>query len=203
VLMDEPLGALDKQLREHMQLELKALHQRLGVTFVYVTHDQSEALTMSDRVAVFDQGVIQQLAKVDELYEFPQNQFVAGFIGDNNRISGTIASVDGRQCGMRLPDGSVLNGINVNAAAAGQAVTACVRPERIRLHAGDASAPYALRAHVADMIYFGDHVRVRCALPKQDDCFVKLALNDAVLPQLQTGGQVVLGIEPERLRIFH
>jgi putative spermidine/putrescine transport system ATP-binding protein len=203
VLMDEPLGALDKQLREHMQLELKALHQRLGVTFVYVTHDQSEALTMSDRVAVFDQGVIQQLAKVDELYEFPQNQFVAGFIGDNNRISGTIASVDGRQCGMRLPDGSVLNGINVNAAAAGQAVTACVRPERIRLHAGDESAPNALRANVADMIYFGDHVRVRCALPKQDDCFVKLALNDAVLPQLQTGGQVVLGIEPERLRIFH
>jgi putative spermidine/putrescine transport system ATP-binding protein len=207
VLMDEPLGALDKQLREHMQLELKALHQRLGVTFVYVTHDQSEALTMSDRVAVFDQGVIQQLAKVDELYEFPQNQFVASFIGDNNRITGTIASVDGKTCGMRLHDGSVLNGINVNAAAAGQAVTACVRPERIRLYsadaAGDAVASNALRANVADMIYFGDHVRVRCALPKQDDCFVKLALNDAVLPQLQTGRPVVLGIEPERLRVFH
>ncbi|MFX0591143.1 spermidine/putrescine ABC transporter ATP-binding protein, partial [Glaesserella parasuis] len=76
VLMDEPLGALDKQLREHMQLELKALHKRLGVTFVYVTHDQSEALTMSDRVAVFDQGVIQQLAPVTELYEYPDNQFV-------------------------------------------------------------------------------------------------------------------------------
>ncbi|MFX5734514.1 spermidine/putrescine ABC transporter ATP-binding protein, partial [Acinetobacter baumannii] len=73
VLMDEPLGALDKQLREHMQLELKALHKRLGVTFVYVTHDQSEALTMSDRVAVFDQGVIQQLAPVTELYEYPDN----------------------------------------------------------------------------------------------------------------------------------
>ncbi|HET7797110.1 MAG TPA: ABC transporter ATP-binding protein [Nevskia sp.] len=203
VLMDEPLGALDKQLREHMQLELKALHQRLGVTFVYVTHDQSEALTMSDRVAVFDQGVIQQLAKVDELYEFPQNQFVAGFIGDNNRFTGMIASVDGQQCGMRLPDGSLLTGINVNAAAAGQAVTACVRPERIRLLASDAAAANALRVNVADMIYFGDHVRVRCALPKQEDCFVKLSLNDAALPELRIGAPVVLGIEPERLRIFN
>ena len=203
VLMDEPLGALDKQLREHMQLELKALHQRLGVTFVYVTHDQSEALTMSDRVAVFDQGVIQQLAVVDHLYEYPQNQFVAGFIGDNNRIGGMVASTGGGQCGMRLPDGSVLTGMNVNAAQVGQPVTACVRPERIRLLAGHASATNALRATVSDLIYFGDHVRVRCALTKQDDCFVKLALNDAALPQLVAGTPVLLDIEPERLRVFH
>jgi putative spermidine/putrescine transport system ATP-binding protein len=157
---------------------------------------------MSDRVAVFDQGVIQQLAVVDELYEFPQNQFVAGFIGDNNRIAGTVATVDGKQCGMRLPDGSVLTGINVNGARAGDTVTACVRPERIRLLAGEAGAANALRASVADMIYFGDHVRVRCALPKQDDCFVKLALNDAALPALQVGTPVVLGIETDRLRVF-
>ena len=202
VLMDEPLGALDKQLREHMQLELKALHQRLGLTFVYVTHDQSEALTMSDRVAVFDQGVIQQLAEVDDLYEHPQNQFVAGFIGDNNRFSGTVAAVDGEQCGMRLPDGSILTGLNIGRAAPGQRVTACVRPERIRLVAGTEQASNALRATVSDLIYFGDHVRVRCALPQQDDCFVKLALNDNALPQLRTGSPVVLGIEPDRLRVF-
>jgi putative spermidine/putrescine transport system ATP-binding protein len=203
VLMDEPLGALDKQLREHMQLELKALHQRLGLTFVYVTHDQSEALTMSDRVAVFDQGVIQQLAVVDELYEYPQNQFVAGFIGDNNRISGAVASVDGKHCTVRLPDGSVVTGLNVNSAAAGQQVTACVRPERIRLHTVDQAASNSLSATVSDLIYFGDHVRVRCALPKQEDCFVKLALNDAALPLLQPGTLVRLVIEPERLRVFH
>ncbi|WP_211097379.1 ABC transporter ATP-binding protein [Herbaspirillum sp. ST 5-3] len=203
VLMDEPLGALDKQLREHMQLELKALHQRLGVTFVYVTHDQSEALTMSDRVAVFDQGVIQQLAVVDELYEYPQNQFVAGFIGDNNRINGTVSSVSGGQCGVRLPDGSILNGLNVNSAQPGQNVTACVRPERIRLHAAHAEIPNALRATVSDLIYFGDHVRVRCALPKQDDCFVKIALHDAAALDLSTDAPVRLGIEPERLRIFN
>ncbi len=203
VLMDEPLGALDKQLREHMQLELKALHRRLGLTFVYVTHDQSEALTMSDRVAVFDQGVIQQLAVVDHLYEYPQNQFVAGFIGDNNRIGGTVAAVDGAQCGMRLPDGSLLRGLNISAARVGDAVTACVRPERIRLLAADAGSGNALRATVSGLIYFGDHVRVRCSLPKQDDCFVKLALNDAALPQLATGMPVTLDIEPGRVRVFN
>ena len=89
VLMDEPLGALDKQLREQMQLEIKHLHESLGVTVVYVTHDQSEALTMSDRIAVFHHGAIQQLATPTELYERPANAFVASFIGENNRLDGT------------------------------------------------------------------------------------------------------------------
>ena len=84
VLMDEPLGALDKQLREHMQIEIKHIHASLGVTFVFVTHDQSEALTMSDRIAVFDQGIIQQVDRADKLYEEPANAFVASFIGENN-----------------------------------------------------------------------------------------------------------------------
>ena len=202
VLMDEPLGALDKQLREHMQLELKALHNRLGVTFVYVTHDQSEALTMSDRVAVFDQGVIQQLAVVDRLYEYPENQFVAGFIGDNNRFSGTLETLDGEHCGVRMPDGSVLRGVNVNGAKIGQAVVACVRPERIRLASSQGSSANALHATVTGLIYFGDHVRVRCASSRQDDCFVKLGLHDAGLHGLIDGTPVWLEIEPERMRVF-
>jgi putative spermidine/putrescine transport system ATP-binding protein len=155
VLMDEPLGALDKQLREHMQLELKALHKRLGVTFVYVTHDQSEALTMSDRVAVFDQGVIQQLAPVTELYEYPDNQFVANFIGDNNRLKGSVESVQGEHCTVRLADGTVVTGLNVHRAHAGQSITACVRPERIRLAAGGSAEPNSIRATIAGLIYFG------------------------------------------------
>ena len=90
VLMDEPLGALDKQLREHMQYEIKHIHENLGVTVVYVTHDQSEALTMSNRIAVFDDGIIQQLADPVTLYEKPDNAFVAQFIGENNRLNGTV-----------------------------------------------------------------------------------------------------------------
>ena len=90
VLMDEPLGALDKQLREHMQYEIKSLHDNLGITVVYVTHDQGEALTMSDRIAVFNDGRIQQLAPPSVLYEKPENSFVAGFIGENNKLPGRI-----------------------------------------------------------------------------------------------------------------
>ena len=88
VLMDEPLGALDKQLREQMQLEIRHLHQRLGITMVYVTHDQAEALTMSDRIAVFHSRAIQQLDTPEQLYETAANAFVARFIGENNRLPG-------------------------------------------------------------------------------------------------------------------
>jgi len=202
VLMDEPLGALDKQLREHMQLELKALHKRLGVTFVYVTHDQSEALTMSDRVAVFDQGVIQQLAPVTELYEYPDNQFVANFIGDNNRLKGSVESVQGEHCTVRLADGTVVTGLNVHRAHAGQSITACVRPERIRLAAGGSAEPNSIRASIAGLIYFGDHVRVRCTVTGQEDCFVKLSLSDPALAGLSEGSSVVLHVAQDRLRCF-
>ena len=98
VLMDEPLGALDKQLREQMQYEIKHIHDNLGVTIVYVTHDQTEALTMSDRVAVFNDGVIQQLSAPDVLYESPQNSFVAQFIGENNKLNGNVSQVNGVEC---------------------------------------------------------------------------------------------------------
>ena len=101
ILMDEPLGALDKNLREEMQYEIKHIHEDLGVTVVYVTHDQAEALTMSNRIAVFDDGVIQQLASPSALYEQPENAFVAQFIGENNRLLGKVTSVEGQYCGSR------------------------------------------------------------------------------------------------------
>src|SRR4029450_1736070 len=107
VLMDEPLGALDKQLREQMQLEIKHIHERLNVTVVYVTHDQSEALTMSDRIAVFNDGVIQQLATPDDLYERPQNSFVAQFIGEKHQLSGKVQRLNGRTCTVAVEGGKV------------------------------------------------------------------------------------------------
>ena len=102
VLMDEPLGALDKQLREHMQYEIKHIHENLGITVVYVTHDQSEALTMSDRIAVFNDGVIQQLAAPEDLYERPENAFVAQFIGENNTLDGKVAGINGQVASVTL-----------------------------------------------------------------------------------------------------
>jgi len=109
VLMDEPLGALDKQLREHMQFEITNLAHNLGITTVYVTHDQTEALTMSDRVAVFNDGRIQQLAPPEDLYERPANSFVAQFIGENNKLDGTVETINGDKCTVRLDDGTLID----------------------------------------------------------------------------------------------
>ncbi len=134
ILMDEPLGALDKQLREQMQLEIRRLHQRLGVTMVYVTHDQSEALTMSDRIAVFHRGRIQQLDTPKQMYEYPKNAFVARFIGENNRLEGsTEATADGR-CTIRIKDSDTrIEGTLVEPVQDGGAVTVSLRPERVQI----------------------------------------------------------------------
>ena len=114
VLMDEPLGALDKQLREQMQLEIKHIHKNVGVTVVYVTHDQSEALTMSDRIAVFNDGAIQQLATPEDLYERPENAFVAQFIGENNRFRGKVTAMNGTTCQVTIEGGAGVKALAVN-----------------------------------------------------------------------------------------
>ena len=202
VLMDEPLGALDKQLREHMQIELKELHRQLGVTFVYVTHDQSEALTMSDRVAVFNDGAIQQIDAVDRLYETPANRFVAGFVGDSTLLHGTVRASDGGRCGIVLTDGRVLTGVNVNGAAVGAAVQAGIRPERIVLHAqAPAEHGNVLQATVANVIYFGDHLRLLCQVGEgQPDATVKLPLSVPRVPAV--GDAVWLEFPSEFTRIY-
>ncbi|MEZ5706616.1 MAG: ABC transporter ATP-binding protein [Burkholderiaceae bacterium] len=200
VLMDEPLGALDKQLREHMQLELKALHRRLGVTFVYVTHDQSEALTMSDRVAVFSEGVIQQIDPVDRLYETPVNRFVASFVGDNSVLDGQVVQAGDAQCEVALSDGTRLTGVNVNQAQVGDQVQCSVRPERIGLANGQGTAGNLLSAEVTDVIYFGDHLRLRCQTSDQPELSVKLPLQFA--GQMQAGHRVQLHVPNEHLRVY-
>jgi putative spermidine/putrescine transport system ATP-binding protein len=202
VLMDEPLGALDKQLREHMQIELKELHRQLGVTFVYVTHDQSEALTMSDRVAVFNDGAIQQIDAVDRLYETPANRFVAGFVGDSTLLHGTVRASDGERCGIVLTDGRVLTGVNVNGAPVGAAVQAGIRPERIVLHAqAGAERGNVLQAQVASVIYFGDHLRLLCRVGEgQAAATVKLPLAVPHVPAVDD--PVWLEFPPEMTRIY-
>ncbi len=171
VLMDEPLGALDKQLREQMQLEIRRLHRELGVTMVYVTHDQAEALTMSDRIAVFRQGRIQQIGTPEEIYERPANAFVARFIGENNRIVGTVEGVDGGRCAVRVHGGAVLAGTCGGPLAAGEEALVSVRPEQIVL--GDGAADCALEGTLAEAIYLGDHLRLRIEVCEMGDIVVK------------------------------
>lgn len=203
VLMDEPLGALDKQLREHMQLELKALHRSLGITFVYVTHDQSEALTMSDRVAVFDQGVIQQISTVDALYESPCNRFVAGFVGDCNQLHGSVVESQGGFCAVRLRCGTVLHALNVQELAPGADCVIAVRPERLTVQR-DPAMHNTLAVHALDTVYFGDHVRLRCkTTDDQPPLSVKLALGDnASLHGIEPGTPLHLQAAPEHIRAF-
>ena len=113
VLMDEPLGALDKKLREQMQYEIKHIHEQIGITVVYVTHDQNEALTMSNRIAVFDDGKIQQISSPDILYEKPENAFVAQFIGENNQIKGKVKSINGNMCVVETDKGDKIKSLKV------------------------------------------------------------------------------------------
>jgi len=159
VLMDEPLGALDKRLREQMQLEIKQLHQTLGITIVYVTHDQSEALTMSDRIAVFNDGVVQQIDRPDVLYEHPANSFVANFVGENNVLAGTVQSIDQDYCHVALASGGSVVARAVNVAGVGAATSLSVRPERISILADGMTCEGAnhLPAIVQSTIYLGDH----------------------------------------------
>ena len=172
VLMDEPLGALDKQLREHMQYEIKHLHESLGITVVYVTHDQSEALTMSDRVAVFNDGVIQQLAPPDDLYERPDNSFVAQFIGENNKLAGTVSSVDGDTASIALDGGGQCLAKAVNCGAVGDKTLISIRPERVSVGTGDAEN--TTEGLVKELIYLGDHIRCRLNVHGNDEFIVKV-----------------------------
>ena len=160
ILMDEPLGALDKQLREHMQVEIRKIQQSLGITMVYVTHDQSEALTMSDRIAVFHEGCIQQLSDPVTLYDQPENRFVAGFIGDNNTLSGEFLGTENGFGVVRLVDGSRLLTTGATALP-GSGVTVSLRPERLGLDDGARpGAENRVPARVLDRTFLGDRVRL-------------------------------------------
>jgi putative spermidine/putrescine transport system ATP-binding protein len=213
VLMDEPLSALDKKLREEMQLEIRRLHRELGVTMVFVTHDQSEAMTLSDRVAVFNQGRIEQLASPKELYDAPANPFVANFLGDNNMLNCTL------ERGLRANDADLTGAVRTSSGQQLQAricatrvlpelapVRLCVRPEFLQV-ASEAAAlktSNCLRCTLLDLIHQGDHWRLvarldsvgRSGADEAPQWFAKIS--PGALPQgLVVGQNLCLGFRPE------
>jgi spermidine/putrescine transport system ATP-binding protein len=152
LLLDEPLGALDLKLRKEMQLELKSLQHEVGITFVYVTHDQEEALTMSDRIAVMDSGVVRQVADPTTLYELPHDRFVANFIGQTNMFTGRVESVDGDRVTLRTSDDVRIEAIKQDEIEAGAEAHAAVRPEKVRF---GSEGDNVLSVEIRQVVYLG------------------------------------------------
>jgi len=199
VLMDEPLGALDKQLREQMQIEIKHLHDALGMTVVYVTHDQGEALTMSDRVAILNDGVIQQIDTPHEVYENPANAFVANFIGENNNLEGWIESVDGDYRSVRLATGETVVARATRAGSVGAPVLLSVRPERLEINPVGTELANRFKGSVLEVIYFGDHKRVRLAMVDREDFTARIPAS-APTSTLMPGQEVEVAWSPDHCR---
>lgn len=169
LLMDEPLGALDKKLREHMQLEIKHIQSQLKRTVIYVTHDQEEALVMSDRIAVMNEGGIEQVGTPDELYERPANKFVAGFIGQSNFIEGNVVEKRGDLITIQLDDESRHHLQCSDTIAIGENVTFCIRPEKMYIVREEERAHYGLEGVVNEVIYVGETTRYKVAIGKEKE----------------------------------
>ncbi len=198
VLMDEPLGALDKQLREHMQYEIRSLHMSLGVTVVYVTHDQTEALTMSDRIAVFAGGHIRQLADPRTLYEQPSDGLVATFVGESNRFDGVIRGREGENAVIELAGGTMLRAKAIDLSDAGAAAI-IVRPENVRIGAGTEGLADVLPGRVTDVVYHGDHLQVHIAAQGLD-IVAKQPARDVVAPAV--GDDIRFGFLTDHARAY-
>jgi putative spermidine/putrescine transport system ATP-binding protein len=191
ILMDEPLGALDKQLREHMQLEIRELHKRLGLTIVFVTHDQSEALTMSDRIAVFNAGKIEQIDSPHAIYDTPRTRFVAQFIGETNLIEADVVNLQNGHATISLGHDLTAKVRAGPALEAGQKAWFSLRPERMRLGA-DPAGENALNMTINDCIYHGDHMRVQ--LRRNDFTFT--ARCERLAGNWTVGAPVVVSFDP-------
>jgi len=196
LLMDEPLGALDKNLREQMKFELKRIHAQLGVTVLYVTHDQEEALTMSDRVALMNDGAIAQLGTAHDLYERPATRFVAEFIGESNVIEGTMetAAIFVSASDLRFTVAGSAN------AAAGQRAILVVRPEKLAL-TRQSPDDYSFRGQVRGRVYVGDFTRYRVEVSEHLVLTVKIQNNRSAAIAGE-GEAVELFLDPADARIL-
>jgi putrescine transport system ATP-binding protein len=165
LLLDEPLAALDKKLREHTQFELMSIQQRTGVTFMVVTHDQEEAMTLADRIAVMDKGQVKQVGTPTDIYEFPNSRFVAGFIGSITSFEASVKGRDGDHLVLDVPALGAVQARDVPGMVEGQAVTLALRPEKLRITKNRPDATNVVEGQVKDLAYFGKDSLYRITLP--------------------------------------
>ena len=188
LLMDEPLAALDKRLREDIQQEIRRIHRELGVTILYVTHDQEEALRLSDRIAVFSHGKIAQIGTGADLYERPANAFVAGFVGNSNMLQGEVVEVAEGFATVKLPDGSAVRGITPAPVIRGQKASIMIRPERLRLagpELGAAAGYQMISGMVTDQCYLGESLQYEVEMPWKQNILARA-------PQTGPAGEIGL-----------
>ena len=205
LLLDEPLGALDLKLREHMKIELKQLQADFGTTFIYITHDQSEALVLSDRLAVMNAGRFEQIGTPQELYYDPHSPFVAGFVGANNRVSGRVVQVGDREVELATADGFAVRARIGGEIAVGQVVEAFVRPEAVDLARVASELPSAAQrfsGHVESLLFDGANSAV---LVREEKTRAEIRI---ALPQtgrfadLKVGEKIAFGFESQRAVCF-
>ena len=191
VLMDEPLGALDKNLRESMQYEIKHIHESIGVTVVYVTHDQSEALTMSNRIAVFNDGKVQQLSSPDKLYEEPVNSFVAEFIGENNTFQGEVEDISNDKCKIKLDSGGEIIANPIRVKSKGEKSIVSLRQERAIIDPEE-KMDNKFKGKIEEVIYHGDHTRLRLDLLGNKEFILKVP-NSSARMDIKLGNEINIG----------
>ncbi len=198
LLLDEPLGALDLKLRQTMQLELKRIQREVGITFVFVTHDQEEALTMSDRIAVMSDGRVEQIGTPEEIYHRPASEFVAGFIGMANLLPASIEATSGERATARLADGMVVEASAAAGLAVGDPAAFMIRPERMHLRVGTDAG---LSTEVVDLVFQGPLIRFE--LRTADGTMLVAHVGpDEDLPLLRPGDRVQVTWEPDGGRLL-
>jgi spermidine/putrescine ABC transporter ATP-binding subunit len=200
LLLDEPLGALDRKLRESMQAELKQLQRRLGITTIMVTHDQEEALTISDRVAVLRDGEIEQIGSPESLYEKPVTPFVADFVGDSNWFEGVIHAIAGDICKVRTKSGSECSG-KIRYVDDVDAPLLMLRPERVLLGHEVGNTTNRLSGLIDDVKYVGDSIKYQIRVSVGETLMMKVR-NASHRPKLQVGESVIVGWNPDDAIVF-
>jgi spermidine/putrescine transport system ATP-binding protein len=202
LLLDEPLGALDLKLRQAMQLELKRIQREVGITFVFVTHDQEEALTMSDRIAVMSEGRVEQIGSPEEIYHEPASEFVAGFIGMANLMPATVTSITPGRATATLGDGTAVDAEAADGLDVGDAATFMVRPERMRLSVDErAAGGTAVPTEVVDLVFQGPVVRFDLRGPGGSELVAHVGPEED-LPLLRPGDRVWACWEPDSGRLL-
>ena len=203
LLMDEPLGALDKKLREQMQIEIMRLHRDLGITILYVTHDQEEALVMSERIAVFNDGGLEQVDSPSELYENPRSRFVADFVGETNFLEGRVVSLEDGVAA--IEGGGVFAGRAGDDLAAGAQATVAIRPERLQVcRKGETPAQghSSVDGAVSDIVYLGRSRKYIARLDSGEELVALVQANVRGLDEIEIGSRVTFSWHPNDAKVL-